>query len=441
MDSCTSYQHAVKSPEGHFHRIDALFSDILQFYPLVYEPDLSILQGLVPKSTHRLTRPLGETLLTDELFRETLVEGVCQLLSRLPIIPVKSHVFLGPHVFASIPASCFHLDPLRAPAIVSGECLPPPSQEDNVSNSEVVLEQCKKSQPVDKSPEVPRKVWMLNRIRASHSPFRKPVVPGTLRSWDRLQVVTQVSTHVIRLALQIILLGNKNYSDPFRDYVDTIAELLEGATKQLQVANGTKEEGSWLIVQAFLWTSWQRSMMLYYWYQSYGQLRLGVYYHGNREMVLRAVPSRSFEQRNEHKAYSSQSRSEKVRYMCNWAYRLLWRDRASVGQDFRRFHEVYRELFGDRPARCIINDSINECTGTAPESRQRFTGARIVDQSAHDVSCLRSMCTPLFWDEQSYRSVQGARAVCLDGTDDKLLRYLFWGDACNISCLEPRPGR
>lgn len=99
------------------------------------------------------------------------------------------------------------------------------------------------------------------------------------------------------------------------------------------------------------------------------------------------------------------------------------RDRASVGQDYRALYELYSELFGDRPARCMVNDSSIGCDGTAPDSCQRFAGARVKDQSAHDASCSKSKCSRLFWDELSYRSVNGARAVCLDKTDNKMLRY------------------
>lgn len=164
-------------------------------------------------------------------------------------------------------------------------------------------------------------------------------------------------------------------------------------------------------------------MMLYYWYLLFGKVSYGAHFDSNTNLILRAVPSFSFDERKVYKASHSHAGVEKAAYMCNWAYRLLWRDRASVGQDFRGVHKLYHGLFGDRPARCMVNDSSMECEGTSPESCQRFAGVRIIDQPLHDSSCPSSGCTQLFWDEQSYRSIKGARAVCIDQTDDDMLRY------------------
>jgi hypothetical protein len=109
------------------------------------------------------------------------------------------------------------------------------------------------------------------------------------------------------------------------------------------------------------------------------------------------------------------------KYMCNWAYRLLWTERSSATLDFRRFHERFSSLFKNRQARCV---GIEQCDGRSPENCKRFKGATIEDQSAHDVQCPgQHKCNRLYWDEASYRAVKGARAVCIKFTDDRVLMY------------------
>lgn len=50
----------------------------------------------------------------------------------------------------------------------------------------------------------------------------------------------------------------------------------------------------------------------------------------------------------------------------------------------------------------------------------------MINQSAHDVSCPGS-CRKLSWDEDSFRSVQGAQAVCL-GVTEEALQYTAVGE-------------
>jgi hypothetical protein len=86
----------------------------------------------------------------------------------------------------------------------------------------------------------------------------------------------------------------------------------------------------------------------------------------------------------------------------------------------------YGELFGKWPARC--RDNNQPCDGKSPKNCQRFVGAIIENQSAHDWICNRNMCTRVFWDEDSYRSIPGipgvgARAVCIRSTDKSNFKY------------------
>ena len=109
-----------------------------------------------------------------------------------------------------------------------------------------------------------------------------------------------------------------------------------------------------------------------------------------------------------------------AQYMCSWAYELLRNDRACITTDLRRFHWCYSRLFRGRSARC--KDGQQQCEGGSPENCQRFKGAVVLDQSAHDWKCDTS-CMRLFWDRTSFINVSGAKAVCLIETDDKKLRY------------------
>jgi hypothetical protein len=102
----------------------------------------------------------------------------------------------------------------------------------------------------------------------------------------------------------------------------------------------------------------------------------------------------------------------KARYMCTWAFELLRSEPLCVGMDFRLFHQRYSELFGGRSGRCS-SSSVGSCDGKHPDHCQRYKGMKIKDQSAHDSTCIYQQCSRLTWNEASYRTVKGARAVSL----------------------------
>lgn len=106
---------------------------------------------------------------------------------------------------------------------------------------------------------------------------------------------------------------------------------------------------------------------------------------------------------------------EVPQYMCKWAFRLLRSDRSAVCQDFRRLCAIFDEAFPGRRPRCILNSTTIhlQCDGSSTDNCQRFKGSMIADQSAHAEE-YGSLCQPLYWNEESYRSVNGARAVVLD---------------------------
>ena len=106
----------------------------------------------------------------------------------------------------------------------------------------------------------------------------------------------------------------------------------------------------------------------------------------------------------------------KPQYMCGWAFELLRNNPVCIGLDFRRFFFRYSIAFGDRPGRCL-RDQPTSCKGDEPGKCQRFRGMRIENQSLHN-DC-QGDCERLTWDEKSYRSISGARAVALEISDSR----------------------
>jgi len=238
--------------------------------------------------------------------------------------------------------------------------------------------------------------------------------------WNDLQVVSWVSTAVLRLALIIawVQRGKILGSAPGDGLLDGTVALLKVAFGLSSKAETIEEKARWLVVQAFLWTTWQRGSMLHLWAQLDGQFEEGFDYERNSSLSLRDVTS--VPELGPGFARLHLENRTKTPYMCSWAYELLKADRACVTHDFRRFLERHASLCGAKPARCLAGEK--QCDGRSPEDCQRFVSINIVDQSAHDWTC-RGDCKRLYWDRSSFISVSGAEAVCLATTDDDTLRY------------------
>lgn len=158
--------------------------------------------------------------------------------------------------------------------------------------------------------------------------------------------------------------------------------------------------------------------MLGFWSSLKAQLKAGYHYDHGRLLAIRGVAW--FPEISAQCTLQQSDDRKQTPYMCSWAYDLLQTERACVAMDFRRFHQCYGGLFGDRPARC--KDGEQQCDGRSPENCQRFKGAIVKDQSAHDWKC-QGHCKRLYWDRSSFLNVPGAKAVCLNATDDQYLRY------------------
>ena len=87
------------------------------------------------------------------------------------------------------------------------------------------------------------------------------------RVWESMQVSCQMSTNVVRMAL-LLAQGRPNVPSwkNLRRLGNTTAELLEEVIELANAAINPSQREAWFVVQAFLWSSWQRVTMLFFWY-------------------------------------------------------------------------------------------------------------------------------------------------------------------------------
>ena len=229
--------------------------------------------------------------------------------------------------------------------------------------------------------------------------------------WEQLQVTTYVSTNVLRIALSAVM--DPGCALSVLDTTNIIAALLEIVSQLALIVSDGGILWRLFIVRAFLWTSWQRCQMIYFHFVANDELALGSSDRKIKPLTLRGtLPSPGL---TIHAMSKQRASFEKSAYMCSWNFELLRINSVCVGMDFRRFHQRYNAAFGNYPARCVAGQ-MNACKGDSPKSCRRFHGMAIEDQSAHDQSCFRD-CKKLIWDEKSYRSLSGARAVSLAQTE------------------------
>ncbi|RDW57267.1 hypothetical protein BP5796_12717 [Coleophoma crateriformis] len=156
------------------------------------------------------------------------------------------------------------------------------------------------------------------------------------------------------------------------------------------------------ILKVFLWTVWQRSVMLYFYYIIRVQLFHGYPPEWSSLFVVQGI------ERLSH-LDSEDYRGDGIDYVCNWAFEVLRTSRSSLGLDFRTMLSRFDSHFVGFSGRCIKGSTLT-CQGDLPESCERFTGAETKAQSAHTTSCNGS-CQKISWSEESYRKVRGPRAI------------------------------
>ncbi|KAL6712940.1 hypothetical protein ACLMJK_009495 [Lecanora helva] len=234
------------------------------------------------------------------------------------------------------------------------------------------------------------------------------ITSGSIQ-WSHLQVVSRVTANVMRLAIIVAIYGVTASSNNFRLLINTIADLLSTASLLSSSAERDDDRCRWFLVRAFLWTSWQRGSMLYFYSIVGSNARSGFYDHNGDTYVLKSpLPAPGVSIQEMSTKFAGVCKSD---YLCGWAFELLRSHRCAIGLDFRRFHRRFSATFGDHNGRCIARHE-ESCEGDGPASCQRFRGMKIENQSMHDDEC-RKDCARMVWNEASYRSVEGGRAVRL----------------------------
>lgn len=235
-------------------------------------------------------------------------------------------------------------------------------------------------------------------------------------AWNNLYVTTFIDTNSVVLTTQVSLLGTSPdlvFARDFLSYINILAELLDefdglvnladfGITEPLsdpapsvQALKSAlfpevydQHEQGRAVQKAFLWTAWQRSVMLYFYYVIGVQLWQGYSSTWNALLAIRGI--RRLE------ALDSQFyRGDSTDYLCNWAFELLRTSRSSLGLDFRTMLNRFDTHFQSSVGRCIKGSGLT-CDGDRPESCQRFTGAETKSQTAHAAIC-NGTCPKVRW--------------------------------------------
>lgn len=239
-------------------------------------------------------------------------------------------------------------------------------------------------------------------------------------NWDSYKVTTLFDTNTIRLALLVAYLDQTTHpsaSNTMQGYVNLLSRLLESLSKPHDSSNARTayQQHAYRVAQAFLWTAWQRSLLLYSYYVFGTRLR-----HEMNTRFMQNLP-RSDMTRDPDIDFSALGLSLQsvdaqgslgCQYVCRYSFELLRSSALSGTQDYRNLFIRFNELFAKRNPRCRHTSSgtWEQCDGKSWQSCGRFFGLQIADQSAHDFKCSKP-CRQLPWDEASYRSVQGPRSV------------------------------
>lgn len=234
-------------------------------------------------------------------------------------------------------------------------------------------------------------------------------------NWCMLQATHYVDDIVLRCALSNADQDfGRSRGGVHEEMLDSILALLHLSLK-ISAESGVQDP-KWLIVHVFLWTSWQRCLMMYMWWMMAGHLE-GYNYGNNHGLARRRIQSIP----QIYKVLSQQQNNllHHTPYLCGWSLRSLRNDRASILMDFRYFHKLYHLNHGERPPIC--NPGPTQCSGSSSQDCKRFKNTEVKNQSMHDHKCTGS-CPKLFWSRESFVNVLGPRAVDIRLTD-KALRY------------------
>lgn len=185
-------------------------------------------------------------------------------------------------------------------------------------------------------------------------------------AWDNLFVTSFIDTNNCLFLLKVADLGHQpdlEFARRIGRYIDLIGELVDiyddlvdhaelgftapfedptPSTQALKVAlfphDTDDHEQSLSVIKAFLWSAWQRSVMLYFYYVIGVQLWQGSSSTWTSLLAVRGV-------RRLIDLDAKYYRGDSTQYLCNWAFELLRRNRTSLTLDFRRMIRLFDNHF------------------------------------------------------------------------------------------------
>ena len=271
--------------------------------------------------------------------------------------------------------------------------------------------------------------------------------------WENLFVTSFIDTNSLVLLLKVTSLGHvpdEAFAQTFLQYVNLIAELVDTYDTLMDLAHfdyqealrdpapsvqalkaalfpeaSSDHEMSLYVLKSFLWSAWQRSIMLYFSYIIGVQL-----WHESSPKWSSMLAVRGIQRLIELEVHSY--RGDDVPYLCNSAFELLRTSRSSLALDFRGLINRFDSQFPKAKGRCI-KDSDLSCKIGVPHSCQRFTRAVTRAQSFHAPSC-NAKCPRIRWNEASYRQSANPRAVIAD-LNSKSKRLLYCKASSNTMAM------
>ncbi len=188
---------------------------------------------------------------------------------------------------------------------------------------------------------------------------------------------------------------------------------------------GSEHEMSLYVLKSFLWSAWQRSIMLYF------SCIIGVQlWHGSSPKWSSMLAVRGVRRLIKLEVHSY--RGDDVPYLCNSAFELLRTSRSSLALDFRGFDRLFRFSISENKDRCIKSFDLS-CKGGELHSCQRFTRAETRAQSFHASDC-NAKYPRTRWDEASYRRSANPRVVIAD-LNSRSKRLLYCKASSNTMAI------
>ncbi|KAK8080928.1 hypothetical protein PG997_008746 [Apiospora hydei] len=254
---------------------------------------------------------------------------------------------------------------------------------------------------------------------------------GDDKLWENLRAVSGPQKNLVRIVIYYIISTQEG------GYVDlTLQKVLNHVGELINTCNMNRKRSvkfrpriprisrkSFYIAGAYLWAFWQRARTLFAYIRLCLDVRGGVR-HGMEKLywvqdfsVSRKVSLRTLT--------DNVALSGKPPNMCGWMLELLRGDPKCLGLDFSILHSRFRNAFNDEPARCR-DDSSEGCLGKHWRQCRMFYRKNVLpDQTMHDDTepHTHDQEYKVVWDEASYRSLSGPRAVSINDADKSRLRY------------------